>query len=101
MSVSSKDNNIKVWNLNNWDCILDLTNINYEGYMCSACFLSLNNEIYIAASNINKFGSSLPIKIFNIKGDITKEINNSNEPTFFNDTYYDNNLFKSYIITGT
>ena len=28
MSVSSFDNNIKIWNINTWDCILELKNVN-------------------------------------------------------------------------
>ena len=102
MSVSKKDtdNNIKIWNVNNWECILSLTNIYKKGYLSSSCFINQNNNIYIIISNFNIIGNSEPIKIFDLNGQKINEINNSNEKTFFIDTYYDNILLKCYIITG-
>ena len=43
MSVSMIDNNIRIWNFNNWECIQNLTNINNVGWLLSACFLKENN----------------------------------------------------------
>ena len=97
MSISGKDNNIKIWNVNNWKCILNLTNINNKGYLDSACFLKSNNQIYIITSNYNLIGFSDPIKIYDFKGQKIKEVKDSNEKTFFIDTFCDN---KDYIITG-
>ena len=102
MSISYIDNNIKVWNANNWYCIISITNINKAGYLYSSCFLNQNNQIYIITSNYKEklFGKTEPIKIFNLNGKFINEINNSNEQTFFIDTYYDNILSKNYIIVG-
>ena len=100
MSISHKDNNIKIWNVNNWECIQNFTSVNKDGYLLSACFLEENNQIYIITSNWNKNGNSENIKIFDLNGQKIKEINNSNEKTFFIDIYYDNLLSKKYIITG-
>ena len=55
MSASCFDNNIKVWDANNWDCILNLTKINKEGILLSSCFLNINNNIYVVTSS-NFFG---------------------------------------------
>ena len=33
ISVSAKDNNIKLWNIKNWECLIDLKNINENGYI--------------------------------------------------------------------
>ena len=40
------------------------------------------------------------IKIFDFKGNKIKEINDSNEGTFFIDSYYDKTLSRNFIITG-
>ena len=101
MSMSSEDNNIKIWNLYNWERVLEITNANYVGWLYSACFLNTEeNQNYIVTSNRNKQGNCEPIKIFDFNGYITKEINNSKEQTYFIDTYYDTILSKIYIITG-
>jgi WD40 repeat protein len=58
MSVSSNDSNIRVWNVNGWECIFNFTNINKAGLLVSACFLKNNNQIYIVSSNFNANGNS-------------------------------------------
>ena len=40
------------------------------------------------------------MKVFNHKGKKIKEINDSNNNTFFIDIYYDKKYFKKYILTG-
>ena len=97
------NNNIKLWNIKNFECLLNIVNINNMGRLCSACFLNNNNnnQIYILTSNGNDQPINYePIKIYDLNGNKIKEINNSNENTYFIDTYYDNNLSKYYIITG-
>ena len=100
ISISCKDNNIKLWNINNMECLLNIKNINKEGALFSACFLYDNNGYYILSSNCNFNGESERIKIFDLKGNIIKEINDSNDKIFFIDSYYDSKLSKLYIITG-
>ena len=41
-----------------------------------------------------------PMKIYNFRGEKLKEIEQSNDCTFFVDTYYDVKLSKNFIITG-
>ena len=101
MSMSSEDNNIKIWNFYNWEKVLDIPSANYVGWLYSACFLNTeDNQNYIITSNRNKQGNCESIKIFDFNGYIIKEINNSKEQTYFIDTYYDIILSKIYIITG-
>ena len=100
ISISCKDNNIKLWNINNMECLLNIKNINKEGSLFSACFLYDNNRYYIISSNCNFNGESDKIKIFDLKGNLIKEINDSNDKTFFIDCYYENKISKHYIITG-
>ena len=81
----------------NFECIVDLKNINKEGdiYIFSSCFLKNNHEIYIVTSNCHENDS---IKIFNLKGNKIKEIENNNGQTRFIDSYYDKILSKNFII---
>ena len=100
MSISRNENNIKIWNIKNWECLLNINNINKVGYIYSACFFNENNQMYVITSNRNLNGNPEAIKIFNVNGQKIKEINNSNDHTFYIDTYYDKILNKNFIITG-
>ena len=101
MSISNEENNIKLWNIRNMTCILDLLRINKIGFLYSACFMNFNYENFIITSNYDEFGHSEYLKVFNFDGQKVKEINKSNEPTFFVDSYFDD-IFKcqNYIVTG-
>ena len=100
MSISSYDNNIKLWKISSLECILNLTNINNSGRLEAACFLCYENKNFIITSNCSYHNISEPIKIYDFKGNKIKEINNSKEITNFIDIYYDIKLNKIYIITG-
>ena len=103
LSISNdfSNNNIKLWNINNWECLLSLEKI-YKKDNLLATFLISNNENYITTCNyrIYKDENTEPIKILDFKGNQIKIINDSNENTYFIDVYYDKNLLKNYIITG-
>ena len=47
ISISAWGNNIKLWNINNWECLYTFENIYSNGYLYSACFLHDNNEIFL------------------------------------------------------
>ena len=68
--------------------------------MYSACFLYNNKKLYIVSCNDYYPDKPGPIKIFNLQGKKTKEINNSKERSFFIDIYYDNKYDKNYILVG-
>ena len=53
ISISDRDNNLRIWNVKNWDCILNIPDINSIGYICSACIINDSNENYIISSNCN------------------------------------------------
>ena len=53
MSISDGDNNIKIWNVNNWECIHNLENANNVGHLYSACFFNKHEKNYIITSNNN------------------------------------------------
>ncbi len=74
ISLSDIDNHLKLWDANIWECLLVLENINNQGFLNSACFLNDNNNIYIISSNWN-FNNTENIKVFNMKGEKIKDIN--------------------------
>ena len=94
----SYDNNIKLWNVNQWECLCDFNDVNKSGYSLSACFLKDNNEYYIITSHYSD--NSELLKVYDINGKKIKEINNSGDDTSFIDIYYDEKLAKNYILTG-
>ena len=100
MSISCDDNNIKIWDFKNWECIIDIKKINKVGDLYVGCILEEKGQNFILASNRNKDGDSENIKIFNFNGQKIGEIKDSNENTLFIDSYYDNKLSKNFIITG-
>ena len=101
LSISAFDNNIKLWNFYNFECLLNIEKINKDFWIYSSCILKDNNENYIITSNTYPFNHQFdPIKVFDFKGIKIKEINGSNENIFFIDSYYDINLSKNYILAG-
>ena len=102
MSISSQDNSIIVWNLKDLNKVLEIKNINNGGVIFSACFLNDKDNNYIVTSNCSQNAFYLnfdPIKLFDLNGQKVKEINGSNERTYYIDSYYDNKLSKNYIIS--
>ena len=93
----SLNNDLKVWNSNNIECILNLENINLEGknFTFSACFIKENNKIYIGTSDSGN--NNGPIKIFNLEGNIIKTINNGGVD--YIESYFDKKLSKNYLLT--
>jgi WD40 repeat protein len=100
-SISFFDNNIKLWNINNLECLINIRKINNYGFLYSACFLQENDQIYIITSNFVFGGTYVEsIKIYDLTGINIKEINDSNYDTYTIDAYYDKKLSKNYIITS-
>ena len=68
LSMSAKENNIKIWIASNFECILELKRNNKNKLLNLACFLSFNNKTYIVRSGNN----TEPIKVY--------DLNNNNDP---------------------
>ena len=100
LSISFKDNNLRLWDVKNWNNILNLINVNRIGFLASACLINEDNEIHIVTSNYNEEDNCEPIKVFDLNGNKIKEMNCSNESTFFIDVYYDSISKKNFILTG-
>ena len=122
MSISGWINNIKIWEGNTWQCLLNITNVNNNGYLFSSVFLvikqnnninsntpsniKLNEEYFILSSNRNHLGTSEPIKIYDLNGKLLSKFPESNDNTCFIDTFCEKEKsgkkinLKYYIITG-
>jgi len=106
MSISKKDNNIKIWDWNNFELMADIININENNFLYSACFLKTDNNIFIITSNgknLQAFQSNENfenLKLYNLQGELISKIEDTNDCTYFIDIYYDNNLDKNFIVTG-
>ena len=100
ISISADDNNLKLWDINNFELLFNFENINSEGYMFSGCFLNDNNNIYIVSSNYKSPSIGGLIKIFDLYGNKIKEINKSKDNVLFIDNYYCKDENTNYIITG-
>ena len=98
ISISGEDKNLKLWDITNFSCLLNIQKVYKNGYLYSACFLCDNNNNYIITSKC--FGDPELIKIFDFNGNKTNELSNSNDNIIFIDTFYDNKLSTNFIITG-
>ena len=99
LSVSST-NVVKVWDIKNFECLLNLEKVNNDSFINSACFLNYKNEIYILSSNSQIYIAE-QIKVYNLKGNIIQKINDSNDNIYFIDIYYDNELSNIYILISS
>ena len=100
MSISVIKNDIKVWNANNWEYLLNIKNNRNFFTRYLACFCKEKEEIYIITCSYHINENPETIKVYNFNGRKIKEINNSCEDTFFIDVYFDKILLKNYIIAG-
>ena len=98
ISISLSDNNLKLWNMNNFECLINLENVNKSGRLFSGCMFSENNAIYIITSCA--YGNNESIKIFDMNKIKIKEIKDSTESAYFIDIFFDNNLSKNFLVVG-
>ena len=98
LTLCNEVKNIKVWDVQNFVCIINILNAYQIGDLFSSCFLidenSKNN--YIISINYDKEN----LKIFNFQGKKLREINNSEDKSFLVDTYYNSKNKKHYIIVA-
>ena len=102
ISISMKNCNIKLWNINSDNYLFNIYGYK-KGKLDSACFLKNDRENLILLCNSfpnKKKDKSEGIIVFNFKGEVIKLIENSEEATYFIDSYYDKVSLKNYIITG-
>ena len=99
LTISYREKNIKVWNINSLECIFDLDSDSDTKYIHSANFLYNNNQINIIVlyeenRNYNK------LNIYDLNSDEIQGIKYFHGITFFLKTYYNKKNNNSYIISG-
>ena len=93
ISLSLKNNDVKIWNLNNFECLISIKENNYCN-IYSGYILNYNFQNYIIIGVDNK------IKTFYFNGKVFKNIN-LNESIYFIDIYNDDKINNNiYILTG-
>ena len=99
--TTTMNNGIRLWNFDNWECILNFiqeVKMRYMSACYSACFLTDKNINYIITSN---FGyESDFIQVYNFEGKKIKEISSSNKETIYIENQYDTELNKNFIIAN-
>ena len=106
MSISGHNNNLKLWNYQNYECLCDIKNINTNGDLDSAFILNDNNvNNFILTSNNNEkfeiFEEPESIKVFDFNGNKIKNLKDSAQRTLYIKAFYDEHITKkNYIITG-
>lgn len=71
-TISGEDNNLKLWNIENWECLVNI-NANSYGIMFSSCFLydDLSQQNLLVSSNCT--GTNY-IQIFDFEGKKIKDV---------------------------
>ena len=97
MSISYIDTNLKIWNFNDWNCLIDIKNVYSHGYLYSAFFLNKQNNFYFVTTNWedSKFADS--IRVYDYEKNIFKTINSSEYNVFLIKVLY--NYDETYFIT--
>ena len=67
LSVSTKNNNVKVWNIKNYECLCNIPNIYEKSVILSSCFVNENNKIFIVIIN-EPYKIFEEIKVFELNG---------------------------------
>ena len=101
-SIEMNQNNIKLWNINTWELIVDI-NYNIGNFFLninSINFLENKDTFYLVASSINIPNHQL-IHIYDLNGTKIKEINDPKSKSSCVETFYDTKTFKNYIIIAT
>lgn len=97
MSISGENQNIKLWNFLNWECIFNLSSFYKFGSINFSCFLNEDDKDYIIISDNS---DKTEIKIYDFSGCFIKSITDSQDKTLFIDCIQDKIKTKNYIITG-
>ena len=110
ISISAWAYNIKLWNANTFECLyhfienetIDYSPFENDSFTYCSCFLKEKDDIYIiiGRENIYYDENKHPIQVFDIKGNLIKNINNSGEGSDFVSSYYDKKTSTNFIISA-
>ena len=88
--------NVKVWDVQKLNCIINISSIYNFGDLFSSCFLmdDIHSKNYIICINSDKEN----LKIFDFSGKKVTEINNANDKSYLVDSFYNSKSKKYFII---
>ena len=98
LSGSNGDYAVKIWDVETWSCIFNISKVYQSGIMFSICILfdEYQKESFIFTSSDKDY-----IKMWSMDEKFVKNISKTNiNEKFFIDTYYDNKEYKYYLISG-
>ena len=96
LSISSKENSIKLWNIQTWECIVKIEDIFKRGRVQSGFIFINNGQTNITLNDHNS------IKVFDLNKNQIKDINiDSGDDILYIDNYFDKKLSKNYIVSCT
>ena len=98
LSGSNGDFSVKIWDVENWSCIFNISKIYEKGNMYSVCILfdEFQKENYVFTSSDSDY-----IKMWGMDEKFIKNIVKTNTiENYFIDTYYDSKVYKYYLISG-
>ena len=98
LSISCEDSNAKIWNIKNYECILSIENIYPNDILHSGCFLISNEKIHFVTCHYKITNDPQPVKVFDLYGNLVREIKDSYIKTYYIDNYYDKKVSKNYIL---
>jgi len=98
LSLSNEIKNIKVWDIQKLNCIINIIEAYHFGDLFSSCFLIDENHKanYIISINYDKEN----LKIFDFEGKQIREIENSEDKSFLVDTFYNSKTKNYYIVVA-
>ena len=99
LTICNSVKSLKVWDVENENCILNITQIYNSGDLYSSCFLmdEIHSKNYIISVNSEKEN----LKIFDFSGKKLNEINNAGDRSLLVDSFYNSKNKKYYIVVGS
>lgn len=106
LSTSSYSGNVKLWDIQNMNILLNIQHFIINSFLNSSCILNDDNKNYIIISNLefDKYDYDPDdiylnfIRIYDMKGNFVNSL--LNRSSFFVDTYFDKINNKNYIISA-
>ena len=96
--LSKAYNDIKLWDVNNFECILVIKKEDDEIYLNFALLLNINQQCLIVEGlRISKY--KITMNIYDLKGVKIRKVNNILKSVFFICSYYNKKNKKNYIIS--
>ena len=98
LTVSDTIKNLKVWEIQTSNCILNIEKVYNDGFIFSACFLidEINRMNYVISVNYD----FEPLKIYDFEGNNISNINNFEDKSYIVESYFHPKSKKYFLVVG-